>query len=92
MNCHICMKEFSSTSNLYKHQRLTKCSRPVKCDVCNLEYVNTWYHMEYCIDFLKNKVAELERINSELRKDSANRLSLHDLYQQLEELKKKVDK
>jgi hypothetical protein len=92
MNCHICKKEFSRMSNLYKHQRVTKCSRAVKCDLCNFEYVDQWYHMHHCNDFLKNKVVELERINTELRKDLENRISVNELYQQLNELKKKVDK
>lgn len=86
------MRQFSSISNLNKHQRVTKCSSPVKCDVCNLEYVNYSYHTQQCIDFLKNKVVELERVNSELKKESANRRSLDDLHQQLNELRKKVDK
>ena len=98
MNCLYCNKEFSCVSNLNRHRRVTKCSRGTQCETCNQYYVNIAFHLPICIEFLKNKVIELEKTNEdlqktndELKKDLMTRHGLANLAQQLEELINKVD-
>jgi hypothetical protein len=57
-------------SNLYQHQRITKCSRATQCQTCQTLYVNETKHYPDCIKFLTNQMAQQEIELSRLRNEN----------------------
>lgn len=60
ISCHICNKQFSKMSNLYKHQRNSKCSNATQCENCNMFYVSLMKHYPDCVVALKNEIIKLK--------------------------------
>ena len=91
MICHICNKQFSRMSNLYKHQRTSKCSTATQCLNCSMHYVNETKHYPDCIKFLKNETIQLRSENNQLKADNERYISritiLQDKIENLDELK-----
>lgn len=93
MNCQICNKEFSTVYNRNKHQRVSKCSNALKCENCNMHYVNLSKHLPDCVVNLKNRNVELEKkiVDLESKMYNMTHERLDELHQQMKELAKKVD-
>lgn len=101
MNCQICNKEFSSTSNLNKHKRTSKCSKIDKCLNCHQCFlINMEEHSPICSHTLLKRNAQLEadieRYISHItmlqeRIENMTHERLDELQKQLKELTKKVE-
>lgn len=95
MNCQICNKQFSRMSNLYKHQRTSKCSNATQCQNCQMYYVSLTKHYPDCVVTLRNEITQLKLDNERylLRiMILQNKVESNDeLKQQMKELTKKVE-
>ena len=100
MICQICNKKFSRMSNLYKHQRVTKCSNATQCETCKMYYVSLSKHYPDCMSFLKKENQEL-RVDNErhilqittlqTKMENMTHERLDEIQQQMKELSKKMD-
>jgi hypothetical protein len=95
MNCQICNKHFSRMSNLYKHQRTSKCSNATQCQNCHMHYVSLTKHYPDCVIALRNEITQLkldnERYLSRIMILQNKVENNEELHQQMKELTKKVE-
>lgn len=101
MICQICNKEFSSTSNLNKHKRTSKCSKIDKCLNCHQCFlVNMEEHLPICSHTLLKRNAQLEADNERYishitmlqeKIENMTHERLEELQKQMKELTKKVE-
>ena len=94
MNCHLCNKIFPTVSSLNRHQRTSKCANAIKCESCDMFYVNVMKHYSECRDVLQKKLTDIQRENEDLRseiKKLTTYQTLDVLNQQIRDLRKKFN-